>query len=144
MAVLRVAPKRYYETGGCRVHDGQVSVGDVWTTKVRRVQASDVAAVVCVRLFLGRGDWRVLLVNSQDRVLVRTTGIFYSDDALAKLAASLGCEYRREDFRSIRKLDKKYPGALGTWERHPYLIGLLGGVVLVGLMLLISWPLGWL
>ena len=136
--VLRIAPGRYYQSGGFTVNAGQVSVGNIYSRRRSSTSVDRVHAVVLVLVRLRRGDWRVLLVNASNQVLIRTSAIFFSDADLKGLANDLACEFRKEDFRSYRKLDEHYPGSLGhKWERFPTLTGFVLGLAIVAVVLLV-------
>ncbi len=73
----------------------------------------------------------MLLVDVNHRVLLHTTGLFYSDEQLKRLASALACDFRREDFSSYRKLADRYPGSVRRWERHIVVVSIILTFVLI-------------
>lgn len=107
----KVARRGYFARGGFLVSADDVCV----VPRIRRRRCSPratVAGVVLTHVPSRTDDWRVLVVDDHDRVLVQDSALFYDDPGVDRLAQALEVSTRHQSFRRFRDLAKAFPGAL--------------------------------
>ena len=137
---------RYFVAGGFRIDDGIVTLIGRQKGERASLQTSDVSAVCLAVTRVRPMDYRVLLVDRAGRVLAQDSGLFYSDDDLARVSEAIGCPMQNEEFRTLADLLGTHPGVFRhAWEAKPVkaaLVGVLAFLVVLALIVSLVTVLG--
>jgi hypothetical protein len=137
--VVAVSRKRYFDQGGF-YFDGRDVVLQARWGQVTRARRDQIGAVVSmVTNSYQQPARRVLVVDVEGNVLMQDGSYFYAEQDLERLATELNVPFRSEHFRSFAALDDAHPGLLRyRWERHPAIVGLLAGPVIIGAVAVVA------